>query len=173
MWERLFGLDAQLIFDAVITGVNILILFGVLTHFLWKPVTQFLKNRQEKIMEDIGFAREQKETAKNEKEKYEKKLQQAHQEAEEIQKIAKERVEKWEKEEMQKVKEKTEFLLAQAYENIKLERMKVEEQLRKQYVEEAAKMALQILKQNLSMEMQREMLQQSLNGMEAIQWKEK
>ncbi len=170
-WERLFGLDAQLIFDAAITGINILILFWVLAHFLFEPVKNFLQDRQEKVMTDLESAKEQREAAAIQKKEYEEKLTHAQQRAQEILQEAKARAEKKEDELLAEAKEKAERLLRQAHESIVTERAKAEEQMRKQYVEEAAKMALKVLQGNLSQEMQREILKHSLTGMEGFHWK--
>ena len=49
-YERLFGLDPQLIFDSLITGLSVFILFFVLSYLLFNPARDMLKKRQDKIM---------------------------------------------------------------------------------------------------------------------------
>ena len=46
-YERLFGLDPQLIFDSLITGLSVFILFFVLSYLLFNPARDMLKKRQD------------------------------------------------------------------------------------------------------------------------------
>ena len=47
--ERLLGLDAQLIHDAILLGINIFILFFFMSYMFFNPVRDMLKKRQDKI----------------------------------------------------------------------------------------------------------------------------
>ena len=54
---RMFGLDAQLIHDALILGINIFIIFLLASYLLFKPARELLKKRQEKIQSDLDAAK--------------------------------------------------------------------------------------------------------------------
>lgn len=42
--ERLFSLDAQLIYDAILLAIAILVMFTFLSYLLFNPARDFLKN---------------------------------------------------------------------------------------------------------------------------------
>jgi len=54
--ERLFGLDAQLLFDAGLLALNMLVLFTALSYFMFNPVKNMLEKRQERITNDRNQA---------------------------------------------------------------------------------------------------------------------
>ena len=72
--ERLFGIDAQLLFDAAILAVNIFVLFIGLSYFLFNPVKKLLKDRQDRITAE----REQTEADKNDAETLKKQYEETN-----------------------------------------------------------------------------------------------
>lgn len=80
----LFNLDAQLLFDTALLAVSVIVLFFVMSYFLFNPARKFLKNRQDKISNDISSAKEDKEAAAALKAEYEAKLKDVDKEAEAI-----------------------------------------------------------------------------------------
>ena len=54
--ERLFSLDAQLIYDAILLAIAILVMFTFLSYLLFNPARDFLKKRQERVKQDIDQA---------------------------------------------------------------------------------------------------------------------
>ena len=61
--ERLFNLDPQLIHDAVLLMISVLVMFTFLSYLLFNPAREFLKKRQDKIRDDIDSAKKDKEEA--------------------------------------------------------------------------------------------------------------
>ena len=53
---RIFGLDAQLLFDILIQGLAVFLLFIFLTYVLINPVRKVLEDRQNKIKDDLSHA---------------------------------------------------------------------------------------------------------------------
>lgn len=53
MEPRLFDLDFQLLADSVLTIIAVFVLFFVLSYFLFNPVREFLKKRQDGIRQDL------------------------------------------------------------------------------------------------------------------------
>ena len=68
---RIIGFDSQLIFDSIITGINVFILFFALSFFLFNPVQKALKQRSEKIKSEIENAKTKEEEAIALKKEYE------------------------------------------------------------------------------------------------------
>lgn len=76
----LLNLDWSIIWNIV----NILVLFLLLKHFLFKPITQMMESRTAEIENDLKDAKEQKEKARELTSEYEEKLKGADAEAAQI-----------------------------------------------------------------------------------------
>lgn len=122
--ERLFGLDIQLLQDVLITGVNIFILFMVLSYVCIDMVRDFIKKRQDKIKGELDFAATEKKDAIALKEEYDAKLRQINAEADEILDAARKKALKKEAEIIEEAKQEAARILARAENEIELEKKK-------------------------------------------------
>lgn len=84
MTPRLFDLDFQLLADAVLSVIAVLVLFLAMSYFLFNPAREFLKKRQDKIRNELEEARVSQEEAAALKKNYEDKLANINKEADEI-----------------------------------------------------------------------------------------
>ncbi|HOA82115.1 MAG TPA: ATP synthase F0 subunit B, partial [Defluviitaleaceae bacterium] len=91
MGGSLLSFDKQFLFSLIIQLINTLILFFVLGKLLFKPLTNFMEKRSERIKEQIDFAKSEEEKALKLKEEYEAKLQKIQEEADAILKEAREK----------------------------------------------------------------------------------
>ena len=80
--------------NIVWTIVNLLILFLLLKHFLFKPITKMMESRTAEIENNLKDAEDQKQKAAELTAQYEEKLQGAHAEAAQIVSEAKQRGQK-------------------------------------------------------------------------------
>ena len=80
----MFTFDETFWSTFVITIINILLLYGGLTYFLFKPVTKFVDNRNKKIEEAIDSANSLKEEVEGMKQEYADKLKGASEEGKQI-----------------------------------------------------------------------------------------
>ena len=80
--------------NIVWTIVNILVLFLLLKHFLFKPITEMMESRTAEIENNLKDAEDQKQKASELTAQYEEKLQGAHAEAAQIVSEAKQRGQK-------------------------------------------------------------------------------
>ena len=76
----LFNLDAQLLFDTVLLAIAVFFLFMLMSYLLFNPARKLLKDRQNRINDDINNAKEDKESAAALKAEYEKKLKEVDKE---------------------------------------------------------------------------------------------
>ena len=74
----------NLLWNIVWTIVNILVLFLLLKHFLFKPITEMMESRTAEIENNLKDAEDQKQKASELTAQYEEKLQGAHAEAAQI-----------------------------------------------------------------------------------------
>ena len=84
MEDRLFGLDVQLLFDAFVLFVVIMIMYAIMSRLFFKPVRAFLEQRKQAVAADRDEAQQLQEAAEVSKAAYEEKLKAVHKEAEEI-----------------------------------------------------------------------------------------
>ena len=84
MADRLFGLDVQLLFDAFVLFVVIMIMYAIMSRLFFKPVRAFLEQRKQAVAADRDEAQQLQEAAEVSKAAYEEKLKAVHKEAEEI-----------------------------------------------------------------------------------------
>ena len=82
--ERLFNLDAQLLFGTAMIAVNVFIIFLLASYFLFNPVREFLKKRENKVRDQLESAERANTEADALKQEYEEKLKLVNKEAEEI-----------------------------------------------------------------------------------------
>nr|WP_317283246.1 F0F1 ATP synthase subunit B [uncultured Sellimonas sp.] len=66
------------------TIINLLVLYGLLQHFLFKPIQKIMDKREELIQGQLQDARDQKESANQLKVQYEKALSSAKEESGQI-----------------------------------------------------------------------------------------
>lgn len=84
MEDRLFGLDVQLLFDAFILFVVIMIMYAIMSRLFFAPVRAFMEQRKQAVAADRDEAQKLQEAASVSKAAYEEKLKVVHKEAEEI-----------------------------------------------------------------------------------------
>ena len=70
---RIFGLDAQLLFDILIQGLAVFLLFIFLTYVLINPVRKVLEDRQNKIKDDLSHAATDRAEAEKLRAEYDEK----------------------------------------------------------------------------------------------------
>lgn len=139
--ERLFGLDAQLLFDAGLLALNMLVLFTALSYFMFNPVKNMLEKRQERITNDRNQAIADKNEAEVLKKEYEDKLKGIQKEAEEILGDARKRALKNEERIVGEAKEEAARIIAHAKSEAELEKKKAADDIKKEIVKVATLMA--------------------------------
>ena len=84
MEDRLFGLDIQLLFDALVIFVFLMALYLILSRLFFNPVRAYLEKRKAAVDADKAEAARLQEEAAVSKAAYEEILKAVHKEAEEI-----------------------------------------------------------------------------------------
>ena len=79
--ERLFNLDAQLLFDACTLAIAMFVLFTLLSYLLFEPVRKMLDERKRRVKEEQDTAKKERADAVVFKEEYETKLKEVDKES--------------------------------------------------------------------------------------------
>ena len=61
MENRVFGLDLQLVADALITMLAVFTMYVILSYLLFNPARKFMNKRQQKIRDDLEHAAKEQE----------------------------------------------------------------------------------------------------------------
>lgn len=81
---RLFGLDVQLVFDALVMFIFIMVLYLIMSKLFFKPVRAFIEKRQESIDNSCAGADDDRKKALELKAAYEEKMKMVNKEAESL-----------------------------------------------------------------------------------------
>lgn len=148
--SRIIGFDAQLIFDAIITGINVFILFFALSYFLFNPIQKVLKDRQDKIKNELENAKNKENEAIALKEQYEKKMTDVRVEADEILSNAKKNAKTMSEQIILDAKNEANNIIIRGNKEIEQERAKAVDELKNKVIEISTILATKIIKENVN-----------------------
>lgn len=167
---RLFGLDAQLIFDTTFTAVNIFILFVLLSYLLFDPAREMLAKRAERITNDRETAKADKEEALAMKSEYEEKLKVVDKEAEQILSEARKKAVKREEQIIDEAKEEARRIIERANNEVALEKKRAIDDVKKEMIQVASLMAAKVVSANIDATINDALVEETLNEMGDNTW---
>lgn len=168
--ERLFGLDAQTLFDAGITAINVFVLFLLLSFILFNPARNMMKKRQDKITSDRETAEKNKAEAIALKEEYEDKLKEAAKEAESILSDARKTAMHNEQKIIDEAKEEAARIIARANTEAELEKQKCADEVKQQIIAVATVMASKLVAKSIDDNDSNALIEETLNEMGEKTW---
>lgn len=134
------------IFEIIAQIINFLVLLFILSKLLYKPVLKTMKERQEKINEELSKADKKMEEASSIISLYENKLREIGDTENELMDIAKKNAVEEKEKLMEGFKAKAEELMEIYYDRIEDEKSQFEFEIRKSLGENSVKIAENILK---------------------------
>lgn len=167
---RIFGLDFQLLGDAVFVAINVFILFMVLSKILFEPARKMLENRKAKIKLDKETAETEKEQAIRMKKEYEEKLANIDKQADQILAEARKKALKREDEIVNTAQQEAHQIIQRANKEIELEKKKVQDEVKQQIVEIATVMAEKIIATSIDTSKQNALIDETLKEMGDNTW---
>lgn len=168
--DRILGLDPQLLFDAVLTGINMFILFFVASYMFFNPARDFINKRKEKIKGELDFAKTEKEEAIALKEEYDTKMKNVQAEADAILSEARKKAMKKEADIIEEAKQEASRIVDRANAEIALERKKALEDVKQEMITIASMMAGKVVSANMNVEIQDSMVEETLNEIGENTW---
>lgn len=170
MEPRLFDLDFQLLHDAVLTLISVLVLFTIMSYFLFNPVREMLTKRQEKIARELKEAADAEEATKALRAEYEAKLANIDKEAEEILSDARKRALANENQIIAEAKEEARRIMDRARVEAELEKNKVADEVKKEMISIASVMAGKVVAANINTDIQAALIDETLKEMGEGTW---
>lgn len=168
--EQLFGLNPQLLHDTLLALLAILFLFTMMSYLLFNPAKKMLKDRQERIKNDIDTARKDKEEAAAVKEEYDQKLKGIEKEAEEILSEARQKALKNEAKIVDEAKEEAARIIKRANEEALLEKKRVMDEAKQEMIAIASMMAGKVVAASIDTSIQNTLVDETLKEIGESTW---
>ena len=168
--ERLFTLDAQLLFDTLVMALSMLFLFTLLSYLLFNPVRDMLEKRKQRIVDDREAAKREKEEATSYKQEYEKKLQEVDKEVQVILSEARKKAMKNENAIIAEAKEEAARIMARAHAEIELEKKRALDDMKQEMIAIASMMAQKVVSASINTEVQESLIDETLKEMGENTW---
>lgn len=172
MTARVFGLDAQLLMDAVIMMCAVFFLFLMLSYLVFNPARDLLKKRQQKVADDLTEAQKEKADALEFKKEYEAKLSDADKEAGRIIAEGRHRAMEHEERIVEQAKEEAARVMARNEKEIELEKERAKDEVRRNMIDVAEVMAGKFVAEKMDENKQNELIDEALNEMGNKTWQQ-
>ncbi len=167
---RIFGLDAQLIFDACVLAVNIFILFILMSYLLFNPVRSVLKKRQDRITSEREQSKKDMADALQLKDEYTKRLANVEKEAEGILSEARKKGLSNQERIISEAKEEAAKIVEFAKQEAELEKKKVADEVKQEIIKVATIMANKVVLANIDEKVQEELINDTLREIGDSTW---
>ena len=169
-YDRMFGLDWQLLADSVLTLIAVFILFALMSYFLFNPARRMLSDRKQKIKGELDEARTNLDQAMNLKAEYEGKLKDINKEAEEILSDARRRALENENRIVAEAKEEAARIMERARTEAMLEKQKMADDVKKEIISVASLMAGKVVSASINAKVQDQLIEDTLKEMGENTW---
>ena len=166
----LFNLDAQLLFDTALLAIAVFFLVLAMSYMLFNPARKMLKDRQERISNDIDSAKEDKESAAALKAEYEAKLKEVDKEAEGILAEARQKAMKNQAKMIDEAKEEASRIVKRAQEEAELEKKHAMDDMKQEMITVAAMMAQKVVAASIDTNIQSTLVDETLKEMGESTW---
>ena len=166
----LFNLDAQLLFDTALLAIAVFFLFMLMSYLLFNPARKLLKDRQERIANDIDSAKEDKESAAALKAEYESKLKDIDKEAEVILSEARQKALKNESKIIDEAKQEAARIIKRAQEEAELEKKHAMDDVKQDMIQIASMMAQKVVAASIDTKIQDSLVEETLREMGESTW---
>jgi len=166
----LFNLDAQLIFSTLLMGIALFVLVFLMSYLLFNPARQLLKDRQDRIAQDISDAKDDKESAAALKAEYESKLKNIEKEAEVILSEARQKALKNEQRIIDEAKEEAHRIIKHAQEEALLEKKHAMDDVKQEIIAVASLMAQKVVSASIDTTIQDALVEETLKEMGDSTW---
>jgi len=170
--DRIFNLDAQLLFDALITAVNVFILFVLGSYLLYNPVRNMMKKRQDAIEANIQAAEKDKADAALLKAEYDSKIASAEKDADEILTQARKKAIRREEDIVAEANAEAGRIIERAGVEAQLEKQKAADDMKKEMIAIATAMAGKVVSASIDTNVQESLLEETLKEMGDSTWQD-
>lgn len=169
-FSRIIGFDWQLVHDMVLTGINVFILFFILSYFLFNPVQEFLEKRRQKIAGQLAEAADNQRAGRELKEEYERRLREIQKEADAILTEAGKKARIREARILEEARREAAGILKRADREIELEKQKAMDEMKQEMISIASLMAGRAVAAAMNTEAQNRLIEETLKEIDESTW---
>ncbi|MDE6015436.1 MAG: F0F1 ATP synthase subunit B [Acetatifactor sp.] len=169
-YERMFGIDWQLLADSTLTIIAVFVLFAIMSYFLFNPARKMLTDRQAKIKGELDDAKANMEEANRLREEYEAKLAEINKEAESILSEARKKALASENRIVAEAKEEAARIMERARMEAELEKKKVSDEVKTEIISVASLMAGKVVAASIDTTVQNQLIDETLKEMGKDTW---
>ena len=170
MEPRIFGLDFQLLADAVLAIISVFVLFFLASYLLFNPVRKMLDNRRDKIKGELENAAADLKSANALKKEYNKKLKNVNAEVDEILSAARKQALVNENRIIAEAREEAARIISRAKVEAELEKEKAADSIKTEIIDVAALMAGKAISGQLDIQIQEKLINDTLKEMGKSTW---
>lgn len=168
--SRIIEFSPRTVFEWAVMLVNLFVIIGILSWFLFKPVSEFLNDRRERIKGQINDAKENNIKASTLRTEYETKLKSIEQEAAEILREARAKAKQNEQEIINEARVEADEIRKRTHVEIQLEQERVKDEMKKEMIEVATIMASKFVTSSMDEAKQNELINQIIDEAGDVQW---
>lgn len=168
--DRLFTLDAQFLFDAVVLAISMFVMFTFLSYLLFEPARKLLETRRQHVLDDQESAKREKEEAAAYKDEYEKKLREVDKEAQEILSAARKKAMQNEAKIIAEAKEEAARIIQRGNTEIELEKKRALDDMKQEIISIASMMAGKVVTASIDTNVQDALIEETLKEMGDSTW---
>lgn len=170
--DKIFALDWQLIFDALVVACAVFFLFFLLSYLVFNPARDLMQKRRDKIAEDIAAAEKEKEDALAFKKEYDARLRDVDREADGILADAKRRAKDREEAIIAEAKEESARIMTRTKAEVELEKSKAKDEIKQEIVAVAGEMAGRFIKDKMDEQKQAALVDDVIREMGDATWRQ-
>ncbi|MBQ6679830.1 MAG: F0F1 ATP synthase subunit B [Lachnospiraceae bacterium] len=172
VYERIFGLDAQLFHDVVWTALAMFILFFALSYLLFNPARKLLNDRKKKIADELKDAETHLSEAEAMKATYDEKLRTADNDAAAILDDARRKALISENNILEEAREEADRIRERALRDIEREKRSAEDDLKQEMVSLASSLAGKVLSKEVDAAQDEALFEETLNEIGNVKWQD-
>lgn len=166
----ILSLDKQLLYGVVVELISVGILVVILSILLYKPVTEFLQKRKERIENNLNEASQKLADADSLKAEYEIKLNEIEKEKATILEEARARGKENETQIIEEARKEAEAIKNRAMLDIQREQEKVKEEVRLQIIEVSSLIASKFISEHINEAEQNKLVDQVIADLGEVKW---
>ncbi len=170
MDPRIFGLDAQTLFDTGITLLAMLVLFIALSYLLFNPARNLINKRKQFIEGQLEEAASARQEALDMKAEYDSRLSKVDEESAELLAEARKKAKQRESEIVAEANNEAHRIVTRAEKEVALEKDKVRDEMKQEMVQVATLMAGKFVAQSIDEKTQAELVEETLKDMGDDTW---
>ena len=169
-YNRLFGLDADTLISIGFILANVIIFAFIFTKILYRPLTNLMKKRTDKIKGQLQTAEENMANANEMKAEYEKKLAAIEAERTKILDAAYKQAEDSSHRKLEEVKQEAKLIVERAEKDAVSEIERMKNEVKQHIVEVSSLMAGKFVAASMDGETQNKLFDSALNELERTTW---